>query len=37
MRCIYEYKENIPIVITVYFPYKTRFYEGGDNYADKIL
>ena len=37
VRCIYEYKNNIPVIITVYFPYKERYFEGGGRYADKIF
>ena len=37
IRCVYEYKNNIPVIITVYFPYKERYFEGGGRYANKIF
>ncbi|OGL45299.1 MAG: hypothetical protein A2W05_08635 [Candidatus Schekmanbacteria bacterium RBG_16_38_10] len=37
MRAIYEYEENIPVIVTVYFPLSNRYYEGGGRYEDKIL
>lgn len=37
VRCVYEYKNNIPVIITVYFPYKERYFEGGGHYANKIF
>ena len=38
IRAVYEYDEDrIPIVITVYFPYAERYYNGGGTYADKIF
>ena len=37
IRAIYEYRQNVPFVITVYAPSKERYFQGGNNYADKIL
>ncbi|MBU4312375.1 MAG: DUF4258 domain-containing protein [Candidatus Omnitrophica bacterium] len=37
IRIIYEYQNDIPKVITVYVPSKTRYFQGGGKYADKIL
>ena len=37
LRAVYEYDNLIPSLITVYFPYKDRYYEGGDRFENKIL
>jgi len=37
VRAIYEYEDDVPVVITVYFPYKDRYFQGGNTYEDKIL
>lgn len=38
VRAIYEYGEdNIPILVTVYFPYVERYFKGGGIFEDKIL
>jgi len=37
LRAVYEYDNMIPALITVYFPYKDRYYKGGKRYEDKIL
>lgn len=37
MRIIYEYREKIPVVITVYVPRRERYFQGGGKYADKIF
>jgi hypothetical protein len=37
LRAIYEYDATIPSLITVYFPYKGRYYQGGGSFEDKIL
>ena len=37
LRAVYEYDNLIPSLITVYFPYKERYYEGGERFEDKIL
>jgi hypothetical protein len=37
LRAVYEYDNLIPSLITVYFPYKNRYYEGGKHFENKIL
>ncbi|MCK4485550.1 MAG: hypothetical protein KAU38_02175 [Desulfobacterales bacterium] len=37
IRAVYEYVEALPVVITVYFPYLDRYFQGGSTYEDKIL
>ena len=37
LRAIYEYENLIPSLVTVYFPYRDRYYQGGGNFEDKIL
>ena len=37
LRAVYEYGNFIPSLITVYFPYKDRYYQGGGRFEDKIL
>jgi len=37
LRAVYEYDNLIPSLITVYFPYKDRYYEGGERFENKIL
>ena len=37
VRAIYEYQEDLPVLITVYFPYKKRYYQGGKTYEDRIF
>lgn len=37
IRAIYEYRDKIPFVVTVYAPSKERYFQGGKTYADKIL
>jgi len=37
LRAVYEYDNLIPSLVTVYFPYKDRYYEGGGHFEDKIL
>ena len=37
LRAVYEYDNLIPSLITVYFPYKDRYYEGGGRIENKIL
>ena len=37
VRAIYEYQEEGPTLITVYFPYKERYYQGGKVYEDRIF
>ncbi|MSS73002.1 MAG: hypothetical protein EXS64_16140 [Candidatus Latescibacteria bacterium] len=37
LRVVYEYESDIPLVVTVYFPYAKRYFQGGGTYADQIL
>lgn len=37
IRAVYEYVGGFPVLITVYFPFKKRYYKGGIVYEDKIL
>ncbi len=37
IRVVYEYDEMLPVVITVYYPCKERYFEGGNVFADKLL
>ena len=37
IRVIYEYEKDAPKIITVYSPDKSRYFQGGGKYADKIL
>ncbi len=37
LRAIYEYDEFIPVLITVYYPYKERYFQGGGSFEDQIL
>jgi len=37
VRGIYEYDNLIPSLVTVYFPYEGRYYQGGGHFEDKIL
>jgi hypothetical protein len=37
VRAVYEYEEEIPVLVTVYFPYVDRYFKGGGIYEDKIL
>ena len=37
LRAVYEYHDDYPTVITVYFPYAGRYYQGGSKYEDNIL
>ena len=37
LRAVYEYDNQMPSLITVYFPYKDRYYEGGERIENKIL
>lgn len=37
LRAIYEYEKSIPALVTVYFPYKSRYFQGGGCFEDKIL
>jgi len=37
VRAVYEYEGETPVLVTVYFPYAKRYYQGGGQYEDKIL
>lgn len=37
LRAVYEYEEDIIVVVTVYSPYIERYFKGGGTYADKIF
>ena len=37
LRAIYEYDNMMPSLVTIYFPYKDRYYQGGGHFEDKIL
>ncbi len=37
IRAIYEYEKELPVLVTVYFPYSERYFKGGGVYEDKIL
>lgn len=37
VRAVYEYENDLPILLTVYFPYRERYFNGGGTYEDKIF
>jgi hypothetical protein len=37
VRAVYEYKEEMPVLVTVYLPYIDRYFRGGGIYEDKIF
>lgn len=37
VRAVYEYEGKMPVLLTVYFPYSWRYYQGGLSFEDKIL
>jgi hypothetical protein len=37
VRAVYEYEGELPVLLTVYFPYANRYFQGGGAYEDKIL
>jgi len=37
VRAIYEYENELPVLVTVYFPYSKKYFEGGKKYEDKIF
>ncbi len=37
LRAVYEYDATIPVLVTVYFPYKNRYFQGGECYEDTIF
>ncbi len=37
IRAVYEYDGEMPVLVTVYFPYSERYFKGGKIFEDKIL
>ena len=37
VRAVYDYEDELPVLVTVYFPYKDRYFKGGRIYEDKIF
>ncbi len=37
VRAVYQYENLMPVLVTVYFPLKDRYYKGGGKFEDKIL
>lgn len=37
VRAVYEYENNLPVLVTVYFPYSEKYFEGDKRYEDKIF
>ena len=37
VRAVYEYEGELPVLLTVYFPYTGRYFKGGNVYEDKIF
>jgi hypothetical protein len=37
VRAVYEYEGELPVLLTVYFPYANRYFQGGGVYEDKIF
>ena len=37
VRAIYEYENDLPVIVTVYYPSAKRYFRGGGTYADRIL
>jgi hypothetical protein len=37
VRTVYEYEGELPVLLTVYFPYADRYFKGGGVYEDKIF
>ncbi len=37
IRVVYEYENDLAVVVTVYYPYARRYFKGGGYYADRIL
>ncbi len=37
LRVVYEYTEGRPAVVTVYFPYAKRYFQGGGCFEDQVL
>jgi len=37
VRAVYEYENDLPVVVTVYYPLAKRYFRGGGTHADKKL
>jgi len=37
VRAVYEYEGELPVLLTIYFPYTNRYFKGGSIYEDKIF
>lgn len=37
VRAVYEYEGKTPVVVTVYYPFAERYFQGGEIYEDQIL
>ena len=37
VKAVYEYENDLPVVVTVYYPSVERYFRGGGTYADRIL
>ncbi len=37
IRAVYECQKELPVLITVYYPYADRYFKGGGIYEDKIF
>jgi hypothetical protein len=37
VRAVYQYEGELPVLLTVYFPYTSRYFKGGGVYEDKIF
>lgn len=37
VRAVYSYEDAVPVLVTVYYPFSERYFEGGNHYADHIL
>ena len=37
VRAIYEYEGELPVLLTVYFPFTGRYFKGGNIYENKIF
>lgn len=37
VRAVYEYEGELPVLLTIYFPYIDRYFKGGNIYEDKIF
>ena len=37
VRAVYEYEDDLPVVVTVYNPAAKRYFRGGGMYEDQLL